>query len=326
MKALKIIGIILLIVIVLLLVIAIFLPKKASVEGNIIVKAPAEAVFEQVNTMSNWEKWSPFKEEDPEMIVFYEGVGVEAVQTWIEEGDTGMLTIIESKPYEKILTDIQWDDMSKANGYWTFEPMGDSTKITWKVEIKDLAYPIERYMGLFFGGMMDPYIQKGLKNIKKHVEALPPIPEIEEVYVDEIHALAIKDTVQMKDMEMKMGEFFGELMGYLSQNNINIEHPPFTLYYSWDENSAYLAAGIQTKELHEGRGKIVPITFGNTNALKAVHMGSYDGLMIVYAALEDYAEENNKTWAGAPWEEYLTDPMTEKDTSKWKTVVYWPVE
>ncbi|ALO14213.1 Transcriptional regulator, effector-binding domain/component [Salinivirga cyanobacteriivorans] len=30
--------------------------------------------------------------------------------------------------------------------------------------------------------------------------------------------------------------------------------------------------------------------------------------------------------AGSPWEVYLTDPQTEKDTSKWLTKMYQPVK
>lgn len=326
MKALKVIGIILLIVIVLLLVIAIFLPKSANIEGSIVVKAPSNVVFKQVNTMSNWEKWTPFQEDEPEMVITYSGIGVEASQTWIEDGDTGLLVITKSIPYEEITTSVSWDENSKTNGYWKFDDMGDSTKVTWGIQINDLSYPIESYIGLFFGGMMDPYIQKGLKNIKEIAEGIEYYPVVEEVFVDEIKGLAIKDTVLMEDMEMKMGEFFGELMGYTMKKRIQPSGYPFTLYYTWDDNSSFLAAGIQTDKALKGKGRIEPITFGNTNALKSVHMGSYDGLMCTYKALEEYVKEFNKTMSGAPWEEYATDPTTEPDTSKWKTIVYFPID
>ena len=38
-----------------------------------------------------------------------------------------------------------------------------------------------------------------------------------------------------------------------------------------------------------------------------------------------YLKENNTQAAGAPWEEYVTDPKTEPDTAKWLTRIYFPV-
>jgi effector-binding domain-containing protein len=32
------------------------------------------------------------------------------------------------------------------------------------------------------------------------------------------------------------------------------------------------------------------------------------------------------TVIGAPWEVYVTDPMVEKDTAKWQTDIYYPVQ
>ena len=60
-------------------------------------------------------------------------------------------------------------------------------------------------------------------------------------------------------------------------------------------------------------------------AVKAVHIGSYEKLMETHDQIGKYIVHKKLTVTGAPWEVYITDPMTEKDTAKWVTEVYYPV-
>lgn len=57
MKTLKRILIGILAIIVLLVIVAFFLPSKAYVERSIVINAVPRIVFDQVNTLKNWEKW-----------------------------------------------------------------------------------------------------------------------------------------------------------------------------------------------------------------------------------------------------------------------------
>jgi len=43
--------------------------------------------------------------------------------------------------------------------------------------------------------------------------------------------------------------------------------------------------------------------------LSAIHQGSYSQIAPVYAALMEYAEQNDYEVTGAPMELYLTNPM-----------------
>ena len=45
-----------------------------------------------------------------------------------------------------------------------------------------------------------------------------------------------------------------------------------------------------------------------------------------HAAIHAYLGANNLQIAGAPWESYVTDPMMEKDTMKWETDIYYPLQ
>jgi AraC-like DNA-binding protein len=56
-----------------------------------------------------------------------------------------------------------------------------------------------------------------------------------------------------------------------------------------------------------------------------IHAGPYETLQEAYAALESWIESNGLRPAGAPWEDYITDPAEFPDPKDWKTEVCWPV-
>jgi effector-binding domain-containing protein len=68
------------------------------------------------------------------------------------------------------------------------------------------------------------------------------------------------------------------------------------------------------------------IIFQAGKVVKAVHTGDYSGLVNAHMEINEYMQSKNLTMAGNPWESYVTDPMTEKDTAKWVTEIYYPIQ
>jgi len=84
MKVLKIIGIVIGSIIVLLVVVSLFLPSKATIERSVVIKAPVGTIFNQVNSLKTWEKWSPWYKMDTTMKLEYStpDTGVNAYYSW----------------------------------------------------------------------------------------------------------------------------------------------------------------------------------------------------------------------------------------------------
>lgn len=328
MKALKIIGIILLIVILLLLIIGALLPSEISIKSEIVIKAPSNVVFKQVNTMENWNNWSPFEEGQPDMITTYEGTGTGATQQWKYKNDSGKLTIVESFPYEKIVTNIDLINETMVTGNWAFESIGDSTRVTWLISFKGLSYPIGKYLGLLMPGKMKSTLSKGLSNLKTVAEKIPVnlYQEVEKTFYEAQPSLVIKDTIMMANMSEKMGSIYGMLLEYVNSNDIKIAGPPFTLYYSWWDEGSYLAAGFPTTKKEKGNNNIESLILGPGNVLKSTHNGPYDQLPDTYKAIQEYAMEFGYKINGTPWEVYVTDPNSTPDPADYVTVVYFPIE
>jgi effector-binding domain-containing protein len=58
----------------------------------------------------------------------------------------------------------------------------------------------------------------------------------------------------------------------------------------------------------------------------AYYFGPYEKTYSAYMALGSYVKAENMEEVGGPWEIYVTDPMTEKDTMKWETRIAFPVK
>ena len=86
MKAIKILGILVLIV-VMLGAIGFFVPANLEIKGSIDIERPAGMVFEQVNSPSNWINWSKWDQLDPDQEVEYPDpkAGVGAKKIWRSE-------------------------------------------------------------------------------------------------------------------------------------------------------------------------------------------------------------------------------------------------
>jgi len=93
-----------------LIIIAIgfLLPAKVHVERSLVIDALPEDIFEQVNTLKNWEKWSPWIQSDSIIQIEYSGPesGVGSGLTWKGTDsyiDNASIAIIYSVPYDSLL-------------------------------------------------------------------------------------------------------------------------------------------------------------------------------------------------------------------------------
>ncbi len=173
-------------IIVLLVIVSFFLPREVHVERSIVINAPQEIAFEQVNTLKNWENWSPWNELDPNMSIVYSGPesGTGAMYTW--EGNDkvgkGNLKITNSEPFNRVETDLDFMEQGVAKGYYTFEPVEGNTKVTWGFDSDMGMNPIGRYMGLMMETFLGPDFEKGLSNMKIAAESVTL--QIEESHIE----------------------------------------------------------------------------------------------------------------------------------------------
>ncbi len=359
MKFLKITGIILFVLVALFLIVAAFLPKQFHVEQSIVINRPSEYPFNEINTLRNWQSWSPFDDEDPDMVTTYEGPasGLGAISMWVSETQgNGSMMISESAPFSKIVTDLDFGENGLGTGYFTFSEENNKTKVAWGMDF-NTSYPVERVVFAIMKGAMEEMFMKGLKSLKQQCESiaynddmphfietahilygekptdeqkaqLKKSPQLYVLQLNERWIATIMDSCGMDEMETVLGNDFGELMPYIAQHHQEDFGNPFTLWHSWDEKTMFgsFEAGVSIKSQSPEEGRIKVRRTKPVKVVAGIHYGPYDQTMYMYEAIQKYMKDHNMEEAGGPIELYVTDPGQEPDPNKWETVIMFQVK
>lgn len=163
------------ILIVLIAVVGLFLPKTYTVERSITIAAPPEAIHEYVGDLAKWDMWSPWKEEDPTIVVTLGGKtsGTGATQSWVGDSGSGSLTVTESSSIDGIEYDLLFEGGAyESRGSIKYYPRpGGDTKVTWRMTGDMGGSVAGGYFALMMDAMVGRIFDKGLSNLKKTVES-----------------------------------------------------------------------------------------------------------------------------------------------------------
>lgn len=162
----------LIILIAALAVVGMLLPSAYKVERSVVINAPAEIVFDQVNDLQKTEAWSPWK--DPTMKITYGPVtaGKGASSSWeSKDMGSGSQTIVESVPNSSVKIFLDFKAMGTANAAYALAPEGGAVKVTQEMTGDAGMNPVKRYMNLVMDKMLGSMFEKGLAGLKSVSEA-----------------------------------------------------------------------------------------------------------------------------------------------------------
>ena len=178
MKALKIIGIVLLIIVALFLIIPLFMASSYSVERSTVIDRPVETVFPQVADFNNWVEWNPWSEMEPGSRNLVSGTPMSEGSSWSWEGEvigSGTLTIVNLAPNRLIESELVFKApmQGTADDSWQFAPTADGgTEVTWK-NSGGLDYPVGRWFRPMVEAQLGGQFERGLANLKARCESMP---------------------------------------------------------------------------------------------------------------------------------------------------------
>lgn len=163
------------IIILALILFSFLLPREVNVARTITIDAPMDRVFEQVNDLRNWEKWSPWKRMDPTMEMTFSNppVGEGAFYKWESDDKhmgTGTMTLARVVNNEEIVTALHSDDWGDAHATFLFGHKGDDVEVTWKMNNDLGVMPWNKYFGLMMKSELKRTFDKGLEGIKFYAE------------------------------------------------------------------------------------------------------------------------------------------------------------
>lgn len=342
MKFLKTILIIIVILVAVGGVLSLIAPTQMSASRSVVINAPKEVVWENVTKFENMNKWSPWAKRDPNMKNTVEGTDgtVGAKQSWTgnKKVGSGSQTISALDPMNRIDSKLDFKEPMEghADAYTVLADTAGGVKVTWSFS-SAMSRPFN-IIGLFMD--MDAAIGKdyeeGLANLKALCEQEAAAAAVktyrgyrvsvtmrpEKTYIGK------RETIMFKDISVFFGNNLPKIMADVQKAGLAVDGVPSGIYYTYDtvKMQTAMAAAIPVKEVKAPLAPWETIVIPAGKALALDYYGSYDKSLPAYQAIDDYIDEAALTPASIVIEEYVTDPMAEKDTAKWLTRIYYYVK
>lgn len=311
-------------------------PKNLNMERSIDMDVPKSAVFNLVNNIQSWEKWSSWNLRDSAMVISYPGKleGVGAKSEWISEQEgNGTQEIVESIPGQKVRTKLVfdgWDEPSFAN--FTLEGSGKETKASWAMESSELPFLMRGLMMVMgMKGDIKSNYDESLANLKDLVETrvndrVYDGYQINDIRLPEKHFIFNRQEVAMDRIQQFYATNLGSLFTKVQSAGIEMDGMPCGLFYSFNEKNETtdMAAAIPVKE-----SLIIPdassLTLPTKRAIQVDYYGDYHNTAKAHDAIESFLKDNGLFNDYPVIEEYVTDPTEVKNSEKWLTKVTYYV-
>jgi effector-binding domain-containing protein len=336
MRTLRYLVLAMLFLLVVVITIGFFLPAKVQLHRSIEINRSPDVVFQVVNSLAHFNKWSPWYEKDINasynLTGSPSGVGSKLSWTGNKSVGTGSNEIIESTLNSHIKTELYFGkDEHPAYATISLKENNNSTFVTWSLE-NDFGYNVfYRYFGFVLEDMIAPDYEKGLSNLKKHVEGLPlhdySEVEIVNTTAELVYVLESKTSIAHEEITESIGTAFGKIMSFMTANNIKQTGSPKIISISTTNNMYHFLAAIPVvnNDLTDVTLKINPLSMYSGKAIKMTHKGSYRDFKESYDVIYAYMVQNNLSKNGNPWEDFVTDPgfVTEADLI---THIYQPIK
>ena len=112
-----------------------FMSENFRVSQTQVIKASPEAVFNQLNTLKNWENWSYWKAQDDKMVMTYNDIpaGEGASYSWKSEKKelgSGSLTVSKSNPSDYLQCKLSFEGYGDSWSEYILKPVEGGTELT----------------------------------------------------------------------------------------------------------------------------------------------------------------------------------------------------
>ena len=150
-----------------------FISGKYKMQRSITIDAPAYVVFGEVTDLQTWHTWATWWEKDTTIVTEYTGerYGKDAKMSWTGVDGFGSLEITAVSFADSINTELNFEGMPPAYGFWNFEENEEGTHITWGMK-GEMPF-FMHFMTMFFDAMAGPDFEAGLQGLKEKCESLP---------------------------------------------------------------------------------------------------------------------------------------------------------
>lgn len=333
MKALKIIGGVLVVLVLAIVALGFMGPKHVHLERSVEIDAPADFVFDHANTFEKNQKWSPWEKKDPNMTKTIEGTDgtVGAVYSWKgnDQVGEGSQTILEVGDH-KMITELNL--MSVAKVTFSVEESDGKSKATWAYD-EDPGFVMRAmYMLGNIEDFIGPDFEDGMASLKELVESNKADKHefnghtISMIELPAATYIGHRELIHWDQMSTFFNDGYNKVYSLLGKAGIEPTGPPAAMYYTWDEENQQsdAMASVPVAEGSIVDGLSTELVSGK--ALQIEYVGDYEGSEKAHQAMDAYMKWHNIEFGGFAMEIYVVGPTTESDPSKYQTRIIYPIK
>ena len=338
MKFLKYVLYIILALVLIGVVVGFTAKKEYKIERSTVIAGSPDAVWPYVSSLKNFQLWSPWAEMDTATVIEYKGKEGEVGHGYTWESKVtgkGEQTITAIEPSRSVTTDLHFIEPmeNQSTSYFHLEPVGDSTRVVWGLSGEN------GFVGRIFATFMNmdkmvgKDFEKGLDKLHTVVASGPATMASGDYNIVEGQYpggkyLVVRGDVKMADLETFYSSSLPRVFGELEKAKVEKATMPLGLYYTWDMQTGMtsMAAGIGVKGDVTAPAGMEVITLPANRSLTINYTGGYHGIGGAHGAMETYLQKNNLEHVAPVLEEYVTDPGSEPDSTKWVTTITYFVK
>ncbi len=154
-------------------VIGYFLPRDYSITAEIEIEAPIEKVFVKINTLKEWQAWSPWNSNAiDDLTVKYSGPksGEKSAQSWQEPRGSGKLWITDVTEPELIKYKMEFEGFPIMDSQFELSESDSKTTVVWKSNGELPPGPFYGWTSIIFERGLTSEYRKGLGKLKEVCE------------------------------------------------------------------------------------------------------------------------------------------------------------
>jgi effector-binding domain-containing protein len=318
-------------VLALLFIAALLLPRniKTSVEAEI--NAPKRYVYNLINNHHNVQKWNAWLKDSKDVELIFDRTmsGNGSGYSW-KSKEMGDGTIIHRKVTENSSIDEAALVMGGDTSIYkiSLTEVGNKTKIKWDFEA-NLSFPMN-IIGPIQKYFVNKYNKKGIYNmeaeIAKRLKGEYSGYQVKEISQNPRHFVTSRNVVGFDLMGQYYQQNIAAIYKKLQDAGLSAIGSPCALYYSYDEanKKSDMAAAVPVLAPSAVQ-ELTSQSLSNGNAVVIDYYGDSAKNIDAHLAIDDYIKDKGYTMSYPVIEEFITDPLKEKDQSKWLTKIYYYV-
>lgn len=317
------------------LILCAFGPTQMDVTTSKTIKSTPDKVYAQIVDFRNWPNWSKWIREDSAMTLTYgaKSYGVGGTYSWkSKKSGSGNMEIILDDPNSLVKSKLKFDDYNSVSDInIAMKANGDNTDLTWTMKDEKPFPFVLRGMMLIMNmnGSIKKDFDKGLSNLDEFLQAGKGGYFINGYTVNETtfpatNFIGYRSEVPFSDMSSYFNTHLPASSKLAGKNMIGA---PAGIFWKWDEKNmkADMAAAVPVSITSFADPFYQLISINSHKEYNLNYYGAYDKTQVAYMILDSIIHSRGIKHPELVVEEYITDPITEKDTTQWLTRIHFLV-